>query len=65
VHAGTERGCVVLVAEDGRTYQVLGGDPDVVRVGRTLEVLGTLDPDLRTTGQQGTPLLVRSARPTP
>jgi hypothetical protein len=58
---GVEAGCVVLNAEDGKQYLLLGGDPAVVIEGGRVEVTGFLQPDLMTYCQQGVPFSVRTA----
>lgn len=59
---GVESGCVVLAADDGMTYLLLGGDRTVIGGGGRLEVVGEPQPDLLTTCQQGTPFQVSSVR---
>jgi hypothetical protein len=56
--AGVEVGCLLL--DD---YLLVGGDKSLLRSGARVTVTGEVQPDLMTTCQQGTPLLVRSARP--
>ncbi|MDG4833275.1 hypothetical protein O7627_28800 [Solwaraspora sp. WMMD1047] len=56
--AGVEVGCLLL-----NDYLLVGGDKTLLRSGARVTVTGELQPDLMTTCQQGTPLLVRSARP--
>ncbi len=58
VTAGVEHGCLLL---DG--YLLVGGDPTVIHAGAQITVTGRVVPDLVTTCQQGTPLVVLSARP--
>jgi hypothetical protein len=60
VTAGVEHGCLLL-----GDYLLVGGDRAVIRAGAHLTVTGRVVPDLVTTCQQGTPLVVTSARPTP
>lgn len=62
VTEGVERGCVVLQADDGKQYQLLEGDPQVIALGARVEVEAQLKPDIMTFCMQGTPILVRSAR---
>lgn len=57
VTAGVEPNCLLL---DG--YLLVGGPRDVVRSGARVTVTGRVQPDLMTTCQQGTPLVVESAR---
>lgn len=63
VRSGVERGCLVVSAK-GRTHQLIGGDPEVVRPGAHLSVRGRPDPGLVTTCMQGEPLHVSEAKPT-
>jgi hypothetical protein len=58
VAEGVEAGCLVL----GR-YLLIGGRGDGVRAGAKVTVTGRAQPDLVTTCQQGTPLLVETVRP--
>jgi len=61
VVAGVEGGCLML-----NSYQLVVEDAalqQVVRPGAEVEVSGRLQPDLVTFCQQGTPLIVTSARP--
>jgi hypothetical protein len=58
VVAGTEEGCLLL---DG--YLLLNAPTDVVREGARVRVTGLIRTDLVSTCQQGTPLMVESARP--
>ncbi len=58
VTAGVEHQCLLL---DG--YLLVGGDRTLIRAGAHLTVTGRVVPDLVTTCQQGTPLVVTSARP--
>jgi hypothetical protein len=60
VTAGVEPHCLLL---DG--YLLVGGDRAVIRAGARLTVTGRVAPDLVTTCQQGTPLVVTTARPAP
>lgn len=59
---GVEAGCLLL-AGDGVEYLLVGGPRDQLRAGSRLEVTGRLDPELMTTCQQGTPLLVVAVSP--
>ncbi|HWG98033.1 MAG TPA: hypothetical protein VNV66_01650 [Pilimelia sp.] len=58
VTAGVEAGCLLL-----GTYQLIGGPRELLRAGRTVRVTGVPRPDLLTTAQQGTPLVVSTAEP--
>jgi hypothetical protein len=55
---GTEPGCLLL-----QGYLLVGGPRDLLTGGGRVRVTGQLQPDLMTTCQQGTPLVVESARP--
>jgi hypothetical protein len=59
---GVESGCLVMES-GGTTYQLIGGDKQVVRAGRTVIVRGRPNPGLATICQQGTPFEVSEARP--
>ena len=61
VAVGVEPRCLILNAERGGVYQLVGGDRSVLRPGQRVEVTGTLDPNMITTCQQGTPLKVSAA----
>jgi hypothetical protein len=62
VFDGVEGGCLLLRAQDGQAYLLLGGDRSVINSGGRLEVVGELQPGLVTTCQQGIPFSVISAR---
>ena len=62
VAEGVEAGCVVLNADNGAVYLLLGGDPQVIVAGTRVEVQAVIQTDLVTTCQQGTPASVQSAR---
>ncbi len=62
VMAGVEAGCLVMATDRGQ-YLLLGGDPQVVRVGARVVVEGTPQPGQPTTCQQGTPFRVHTATP--
>ncbi|HEV2087135.1 MAG TPA: hypothetical protein VGR21_02370 [Cryptosporangiaceae bacterium] len=62
VSPGVEPGCMILAAEQGEVYLLVGGDRSVLRPGNRVEVVGVLQPGLMTTCQQGTPLTVQRAR---
>jgi len=61
VEEGVEAGCLML-NDGGMLYQLVGGDRSLLRPGRTVEVTGTVEPDLATTCQQGRPFVVRQTR---
>ena len=60
ISAGTEAGCVLL-EQDGTTYNLIGGDKDVLAEGADVEVTGKVSEDAMTTCQEGTPFQVDSA----
>jgi hypothetical protein len=62
LEAGVEAGCVLLMAEDGKAYLLIGGDRAVIGGGGRLEVVGQVQPDLMTTCQQGEPFQVSQVR---
>jgi hypothetical protein len=62
VEEGVEPGCMVLKADDGKTYLLVGGDRPLITGGGRLEVTGQLEPGLMTTCQQGTPFQVAQVR---
>jgi Protein of unknown function (DUF5818) len=55
---GVEHGSVVLVCEDGATYQLGRGYQHLI--GRRVAVRGRARPDVMTTAQQGVVLTVES-----
>ncbi|MDI1465620.1 hypothetical protein QEZ54_32085 [Catellatospora sp. KI3] len=57
-----EGGCTVL-RTPGKTYQLMGGDKDVVKPGARLMVTGRIRTDIATICQMGPVLEVISARP--
>jgi hypothetical protein len=59
---GVEAGCLLLRAESGDAYLLLGGDRSVINSGGRLEVVGEPQPGLVTTCQQGIPFSVTSVR---
>lgn len=61
VESGVEAGCLILKA-GGKTYNLIGGDQDVVKPGATVVVRGSEKPDMVTTCQQGVPFQVVEAR---
>ncbi|MEU8004124.1 DUF5818 domain-containing protein [Catellatospora sp. NPDC049111] len=58
-----EGGCTVLRADNGTTYQLMGGDPNVVKPGATVRISGRLRADIMTICQMGPVLEVDSAQP--
>ena len=65
VHAGVEPGCLLLHADQGTVYLLVGGDRGKLRAGGRVQVTGRPAPDLLSTCQQGEPLQVASVRPAP
>ena len=59
---GVEANCLVLAADDGKSYLLLGGDPNLINSGARIEVQALIQPDLMTTCQQGIPAVVQSVR---
>ncbi|WP_144119412.1 DUF5818 domain-containing protein [Catellatospora sichuanensis] len=57
-----EGGCTVLRADNGTTYQLMGGDPNVVKPGATVLVKGRLRTDIMTICQMGPVLEVVTAQ---
>jgi hypothetical protein len=62
VEAGVEPGCTLLSTGD-KVYLLVGGDRAVIERSRRLTVVGTPQPDLMSTCQQGVPFRVSEARP--
>jgi hypothetical protein len=62
VTEGVERGCRILVADDGRQFLLLGGDGESFAAGERVEVRGELRVGVMTICQQGVPLSVLSVR---
>jgi hypothetical protein len=62
---GVEPGCVLLQAEQGPLYLLVGGDRGKLTAGGRVQVTGVLSPDLLSTCQEGQPLLVSSIKPVP
>jgi hypothetical protein len=65
VREGVEPGCLLLDAEDGRRYLLVGGERAELEAGARVKVTGRLAPDLVSTCQQGEPLVVASIEPAP
>jgi hypothetical protein len=59
---GVEANCLVLAADDGKSYLLLGGDRNLINSGVRIEVQALIQPDLMTTCQQGIPAVVQSVR---
>jgi uncharacterized protein DUF5818 len=62
---GVEPGCVLLEADQGTVYLLVGGDRGKLSAGGRVQVTGMLAPDLLSTCQEGKPLLVSSIKPVP
>ena len=65
VRAGVEPGCLLLDAEGGQRYLLVGGDRAELRAGSRVAVTGRVDRNLLSTCQQGEPLVVASIEPAP
>jgi hypothetical protein len=59
---GVEHGCVVFAADDGVTYELMGGDRTLMNGESRLEVTGRIRSDLASYCQQGPILEVTSMR---
>jgi hypothetical protein len=62
IQAGVETGCMILNADGGAVYLLLGGDRQVINAGGRVEVVGEPQPGLMTTCQQGVPFQVAQVR---
>lgn len=62
VSEGVELGCMLLTAEDGKIYLLLGGDRALIGKSGRLEVVGKAQPGLATTCQQGIPFKVSQVK---
>ncbi|SMD18441.1 hypothetical protein [Lentzea albidocapillata] len=62
VQSGVEPSCLVLKADDGRQFLLLGGNPDVLQTGAEVMVEGTPALEKPTTCMQGIPLRVTDAK---
>jgi hypothetical protein len=60
VMAGVEPSCLLLDAENGGRYLLIGGRRAELRPGRRVAVTGRVDRNLVSTCQQGEPLVVAS-----
>jgi hypothetical protein len=65
VTEGVEPGCLLLEAEDGGRFLLVGGERAELRPGRRLAVTGRVDRGLLSTCQQGEPLVVASIEAIP
>jgi hypothetical protein len=64
VVTGTEPGCLLLKADDGKTYLLIGGRPAMLRAGQRVEVVGARDDTSVSTCQEGIGFLVTADRRT-
>ena len=62
VAAGVEPGCLLLEAEGGGSFLLVGGERAELRPGRRVAVSGRVDRGLLSTCQQGEPLVVASIK---
>jgi hypothetical protein len=60
VAEGVEPGCLLLQAERGGSFLLVGGERAELRPGRRVAVTGRVDRSLLSTCQQGEPLVVAS-----
>ena len=65
VAEGVEPGCLLLEAEGGGRFLLVGGERAELRPGRRLAVTGRVDRGLLSTCQQGEPLVVASIEAVP
>jgi hypothetical protein len=62
---GVEANCLLLEADGGTRYLLVGGDRAALRAGARVRVTGRVDRGLLSTCQQGEPLVVASIEPAP
>jgi hypothetical protein len=62
VSAGVEANCMLLNADDGTAYLLIGGDRKLITEGARIEATGQILTGLATTCQQGTPFTVSTVR---
>jgi hypothetical protein len=65
VAEGVEPGCLLLEAEGGGSFLLVGGERAELRPGRRVAVTGRVDRSLLSTCQQGEPLVVASIAAAP
>jgi hypothetical protein len=65
VTEGVEPNCLLLDAEGGQRYLLVGGDRAELRAGSRVAVTGRVDRGLLSTCQQGEPLVVSGIEPAP
>jgi hypothetical protein len=63
VSEGVEPGCLLLDADQGNRYLLVGGLRDELRPGARVRVTGRVDRQLLSVCQQGEPLVVASVEP--
>jgi hypothetical protein len=63
VRAGVEPDCLLLEAENGGRYLLVGGERAELEPGARVAVTGRVDRDLLSTCQQGEPLVVAAIEP--
>jgi hypothetical protein len=63
VREGVEPNCLLLDADQGARYLLVGGERGELRAGARVRVTGRVDPNLLSTCQQGEPLVVASVEP--
>jgi hypothetical protein len=57
-----EGGCTVLRADTNKTYELMGGDPNILKDGNRVTVTGKIRNDMATICQMGPVLEVTSSR---
>ena len=65
VREGVEPNCLLLDAQGGKRYLLVGGERAELRPGSRVAVTGRVDRDLLSTCQQGEPLVVATIEPAP
>jgi hypothetical protein len=60
VREGVEPNCLLLDAEGGERYLLVGGERNELQAGARVKVTGRVDRDLLSTCQEGEPLVVSS-----
>jgi hypothetical protein len=60
---GVEPGCILLDADPGGRYLLVGGERGELLAGTRVKVTGRVDRNLLSTCQQGEPLVVASIEP--
>jgi hypothetical protein len=63
VREGVEPGCLLLDADGGTRYLLVGGERAELAPGSRVAVTGRVDRDLLSTCQQGEPLVVATIEP--